>query len=58
MLHILLLAKNSAANLPTSPADKSLPFEWALVLAGVIIGVALTVMPTKRTSEIKKQKED
>jgi len=58
MLHILLLAKNSLENVRTTPADKGLSFEWGIVLLGVIIGVAISVMPPKRKSEIKKAKED
>ena len=29
-----------------------------LVLIGLIIGLAITLMPPKRTSEVKKQKEE
>jgi hypothetical protein len=58
MLHFLLLAKSSLDNVRTTPADKGLSLEWGLVLLGVIIGVAITVMPAKRTYEVKKQKEE
>jgi hypothetical protein len=58
MLKFLIFAAHSAQSAPTSPADKGLSMEWGLVLIGVIIGVAITVMPGKRTTEIKKQTEE
>jgi hypothetical protein len=59
MLDLLLLAKNSALeNVRTSAADKSLSLEWGLVLIGLIIGLAITLSPPKRTYEVKKQKEE
>ena len=54
----LLLAKNSLENVRTTPADKGLSLEWGLVLIGLIIGLAITLMPPKRTYEVKKQKEE
>jgi hypothetical protein len=32
--------------------------EWGLVLIALVIGLAITLMPPKRTYEVKKQKED
>ena len=59
MLHFLILAaKSSTANVPKSAADKSLSLEWGLVLIALIIGLAITLMPPKRTYEVKKQKEE
>jgi hypothetical protein len=59
MLHYLILAaKSSTANAPVTAADKSLSLEWGLILIGLIIGLAITLMPPKRTYEVKKQKED
>ncbi len=59
MLHFLILAaKSSTANAPVTPADKSLSLEWGLVLLGLVIGLAITLMPPKRTYEVKKQKEE
>jgi hypothetical protein len=57
MLHFLLLAKSSTENVRTLPSDKGLSMEWGLVLIGLIIGLAVTLMPPKRTYEVKKQKE-
>jgi hypothetical protein len=53
----LLLAKASD-NVRTSPQDKGLSLEWGLVLIGLIVGLAITLMPPKRTYEIKKQVEE
>ena len=58
MLNFLLLAKNSMANAPTTPADKGLSMEWGLILIGVIIGLAITLSPPKRTTEIKKKVDE
>ena len=54
----LLLAKSHAENIKTGPGDKSLSLEWGLVLIGLAIGLAMTLMPPKRTYEVKKQKEE
>jgi hypothetical protein len=58
MLHFLILAKSSLDNVRTTPADKGLSLEWGLVLIALIIGLALTLMPPKRTYEVKKQKDE
>jgi len=58
MLKFLIFAAHSSQSAPTSPADKSLSLEWGLVLIGVIIGLAITLMPAKRTYEIKKQADE
>jgi hypothetical protein len=58
MFHFLLLAKTHLENAPKSAADKSLSLEWGLVLLGLVIGLAITLMPPKRTYEVKKQKEE
>jgi formate-dependent nitrite reductase membrane component NrfD len=55
----LLLARSSLEkNVAVAPASKGLSMEWGLVLIGLIIGLAITLMPPKRTYEVKKQKED
>jgi hypothetical protein len=55
LLNMLLLAAHSSA--PTGPEEKSLSLSWAVVLLGVIVGLLATLMPTKRTTEIKKVDE-
>ena len=52
---LLLLAKSSA---PSGPEVKSLSLSWALVIFGVILGLALTLTPAKRTFEIKHSKDE
>ena len=58
MYNFLLLAKSHADAVPSGPAEKSLSMEWGLILIGLIIGLAITLMPPKRTYEVKKQKEE
>ena len=58
MLDFLILAKSSTDNVRVLPADKGLSLEWGLVLIGLIIGLAITLMPPKRTYEVKKQKDE
>ncbi len=57
MLNFALLLAKASDNVRVLPSDKSLSMEWGLVLIGVIIGLAITLMPSKRTSEIKKKDE-
>ena len=56
--YFLLLAKSSTENVRVLPSDKSLSVEWGLVLIALIIGLAITLSPPKRTYEVKKQKEE
>ena len=58
MLNFLLLAAKSHEAVKTGPGDKSLSMEWGLVLIGLIIGLAITLMPPKRTYEVKKRKDE
>ena len=58
MLDFLILAKSSTDNVRVGPGDKGLSFEWGIVLIGLIIGLAITLMPPKRTTEIKKKAEE
>ena len=58
MLDFLILAKSSTENVRVSPADKSLSLEWGIVILALVIGLAVTLMPPKRTYEVKKQKEN
>jgi hypothetical protein len=58
LTNLLLLAKSHADTVTKGPGDKSLSLEWGLVLIGLVIGLAITLMPPKRTYEVKKQKED
>ena len=53
---LLLLAKSSSST-PRSDA-KGYSLSWAVVLAGLILGLAVTLSPGKRTAEIKHTKED
>jgi hypothetical protein len=59
MLNFLIFAAHSLEkNTAVAPGSKGLSLEWGLVLLGLIIGLAITLMPPKRTYEVKKQKEE
>jgi hypothetical protein len=57
MFHFLLLAKDSLKG-ATAPTGKGLSMEWGIVLLALVIGLAITLMPPKRTYEVKKQKDE
>jgi hypothetical protein len=52
---MFLLAKKSSAAAPTDAGGKGLSLSWALVIFGLLIGLALTLTPAKRTYEVKKE---
>ena len=54
MLDFLILA---AKKVQEAEAGKSMSMEWAIVLFLMLLGLAVTLTPPKRTSEIKKHKE-
>jgi hypothetical protein len=56
-IHTLILAAHSSASAPSGPESKSLSLSWAVVLIGVIVGLLVTLSPTKRTTEVKKPDE-
>ena len=45
MLKFLIFAAHSSQAAPTTPADKGLSLEWGLILLGLAIGLAITLMP-------------
>ena len=53
-----------AANLPATAAailaqsTRSLSIPWAIVLFCVILGLLVTLSPSRRTTEIKRAKDD
>jgi hypothetical protein len=53
---LLLLAKHSEA--ATSSGGKGMSVEWGIVLGGMVLGVMLALLPPKRSSEVKKSKEE
>ncbi len=61
-IDLLLLAKRSAhaaAEATGGGSDvKSYSLSWAIVGIGLIVGLIVTLSPTKRTTEIKKSKHD
>lgn len=57
---LILAAKKSSAAAAAAAADsgKSYSLSWAIVGIGLIVGLLVTLSPTKRTTEIKKSKHD
>lgn len=55
MLDLLILARTAEAAAPTG---KGMSISWAIVLFLTAVGLAISLSPPKRTSEIKKQKND
>jgi hypothetical protein len=51
---MLLLAKKSST-VSTGPEVKGMSLSWALVIFGLLLGLALTLTPAKRTYEVKKE---
>jgi hypothetical protein len=54
---LFLLARNSSTA-PTGPEVKGLSLSWALVIFGLLLGLALTLTPAKRSYEVKRPKDD
>jgi hypothetical protein len=54
MLQFLIFAAHSEA----APTGKGMSLEWGIVLLGLIVGMMVTLMPPKRTYEVKRQKEE
>ncbi len=58
-LMILAAKKTHAVAEASGSSDaKSYSLSWAIVGAGLIVGLLVTLSPTKRTTEIKKSKHD
>lgn len=62
LLDLLILAKRAAHHTPAELSGgsdgKSLSISWAIVGVGLIVGLLVTLSPTKRTTEIKRGRED
>lgn len=60
MLDVLIFAAHSIEKAKAAGAEggKSMSLEWGVILIGVIVGLMITLMPPKRTTEFKKQAEE
>ena len=54
MLHSLSMV----AALLAQTSDKSLSVPWAIVIFAILIGLAITLSPSRRTFEIKRPKDE
>ena len=57
MLNFLILAVHKGSE-ATGPVVKSLSLPWGIVGFLTILGLIVTLSPARRTSEVKKPKED
>ena len=55
---LILAAKTSSLDAPTGPTGPSMSACWAIVGFLTILGLIVTLSPTKRTSEIKKPHDE
>ena len=46
-------APGGTLDAPTGPEEKGLSLSWAVVLLASIVGLLVTLSPSKRTTEIK-----
>jgi hypothetical protein len=58
IIHVLIFAAKKSAAEATADAGKSLSLSWGLVIFGLLLGLAITLMPTKRTYEVKRPKDE
>jgi hypothetical protein len=57
-VNLLIFAAHKTAAEPTADAGgKGLSLSWAVVLLGLIVGLLVTLSPSKRTTEFKHSKE-
>ena len=47
-----------SAALPLAQTGPSMSIPWAIVLFGVLLGLAITLSPSRRTYEIKRSKDE
>lgn len=60
-IDLLILAKkatHAAAEASSGSDAKSYSLSWAVVGLGLIVGLLVTLAPTKRSTEVKKSKHD
>jgi hypothetical protein len=53
-----MLSLNDALILFAQSSNKSLSLSWGIVIFFIILGLAVTLSPPKRTYEIKRPKDD
>jgi hypothetical protein len=53
----VLFAQSVTVITPSSGSGPSASLSWAIVLFFLILGLAVTLSPTKRTYEVKKPKD-
>ena len=57
LLNLLILAKKSSLE-TSADTGKGLSLSWAIVIFAMLLGLAITLSPTRRTTEIKRPKDE
>ncbi len=55
---LILAAKKSSLDASAASDGKSLSLSWAIVIFLTLVGLLITLSPTRRTSEIKRPKDE
>jgi hypothetical protein len=55
---LILAAKKSSLETSAASDGKGLSLSWAIVIFLTLLGLAITLSPTRRTSEIKRPKDE
>jgi hypothetical protein len=56
MINALVLAQSGSS--AAGASSKNLGVEWAIVILGTLLGLAISLMPSKRTYEVKRPKDE
>jgi hypothetical protein len=55
---LLLAAHKSSLETSTSSGGKGLSLSWAIVIFLTLLGLAISLIPAKRTYEVKRPKDE
>ncbi len=58
MLDFLILAAHRGAEEAASSSGKGMSLPWAIVIFLTAIGLAITLSPARRTTEVKRPKDE
>lgn len=59
MLDFLILAAHkSSLDAATGPGEKSMSLSWAIVIFLTLLGLAITLSPARRTTEVKRPHDE
>ena len=58
ILNLLIFAANKSSSQAAADTGKGLSLSWAIVIFSMLLGLAITLSPTKRTYEVKRPKDE